>query len=184
MRLSALPTLLAAVWLCFGVSACDQASNTAGGAARAASHRDRDNDNDNNDDDGNVLGFGHAAGGADLHSSIALVMRYFAAAAAEDGAQACELLVPLQAESVAEQDGHSPTLSGKTCPVVMSKLFKLHHQLLAGKAKAMKIIAVRILGDTGLAVIEFPEIYEVRQIGMRRIAGTWKVFDLLDGILE
>jgi hypothetical protein len=175
-----LAATLAAVLLCFGACACGDASK----AARAPHHSDRDNDNDHNDDDSGVLGFGHAADAVEMSSLVALVKRYYAAAAAANGAQACALLVPLQAESVVEEDGRSGKLRGDSCSVVMSKLFRLNHALLAGKARAMKIIAVRIRGDTGLVAIEFPEIYEARQIGVRRVAGGWKVFDLLDGIIE
>jgi hypothetical protein len=172
----------AAALLCLGIAACGDSGKPT--ASAASHHNDRDNDNDHNDDDGGVLNFGHAADAADLHSLLALVKHYYAAAATENGAQACALLVPLQAESVAEQDGQSPTLRGHTCPVVMSKLFKLHHTVIAGKTRAMKVIAVRIQGNKGLVVIEFPEIHEARQISVRHLAGGWKVFDLLDGIME
>lgn len=179
---------LIAVLVGLGLAACGSSSKTSAGTATAASHTghhsDRDNDGDHNDDDGNVLGFGQAANAAQLRSIAALVTSYFDAAAAADGAKACALLVPLQAESVVEQDGRSPSLRGDSCAVVMSKLFELHHQLLLGKASAMKIIAVRIQGDVGLVVVEFPEIYEARQIGVRRTGDSWKVFDLLDGIIE
>jgi hypothetical protein len=180
----ALLGVLAVLALCPSIAACGSSSSGTAGASTAPHHRDRDNDNDNNDDDSGVLDFGHAADAADRQSLLVLVKRYYAAAAAENGAHACALLVPLQAEAVAEQGGESQALSGHTCPVVMSKLFKLHHAVIAGKAAAMNIIALRILGDTGLVVIEFPEIYEARQIGVRRIAGNWRVFDLLDGIME
>jgi hypothetical protein len=174
--------VLAALLLCLALPACGSSGGTSAGPPHH--HSDRDNDNDNNDDDSGVLDYGHAADPAEQRTLVALVTRYYADAAAENGAQACTLLAPVQAESVAEQDGGSPALRGHTCPVVMSKLFALHHAVIAGKAAAMKIIAVRILGDVGLVLIEFPEIYEARQISERRIDGTWRVFDLLDGIME
>jgi hypothetical protein len=148
------------------------------------STRDRDNDNDNNDDDARDLNYGHAATPAEERSVAGLVRRYYAAAAAGDGAQACRLLVPLTAESVVEDDGRSPSLRGRTCTVVMSKLFKLQHRTLAGKSAALEMFAVRIKGNRGLALLEFPEIHEVRQLGLRRVAGTWRIVDLLDGIIE
>lgn len=179
---------LLAVLLGLGLAACGSSGNPSASASNATSdtrHRsDRDNDSDHNDDDGNVLDFGQAANATELHSIVALVTGYFKAAAAADGAKACALLVSLQAESIVEQDGRSPALRGGSCAVVMSKLFELDHSLLVGKASAMKIIAVRIQGDVGLVVIEFPEIYEARQIGVRRVGDGWKVFDLLDGIIE
>src|SRR3981081_2539322 len=65
-------------------------------------NNDRDNDGDHNDDDEKVLYYGHAANAADRQSSIALVTRYLAAAAAEDGAAGCRMLAPVIAESIVE----------------------------------------------------------------------------------
>jgi hypothetical protein len=174
--------------LCLTLAACGDASKQSTGGARGvtstAHKNDRDNDNDHNDDDGNVLDFGQAASATDRQVSVALVTRYFAAAAAANGAMACTLLAPLMAESVVEVDGHSAALRGSTCAQVMSKLFRLHHPMLVEKSAALKVVTVRILGNTGLIVLDFPEIPEVRQIGERRIDGRWAIFDLLDGIIE
>ncbi len=110
------------------------ASTTA--APNFSTHKnDRDNDGDHNDDDEKVLHYGHAASPSDRRASVALVTRYFAVAAAENGAAACSMLVPFIAEAVAEQDGKSPPLLGKTCAVVMSKLFRLHHRSACAEAR-------------------------------------------------
>jgi hypothetical protein len=191
-----LPTFVAAA-LVMGLAACEASSERTAPTTRpsvastgAASsdfstyHNDRDNDGDHNDDDENVLGFGHAADPADRLASVALVERYFAAAAAANGAQACRLLAPFVAESVPEDDGHSPGLRGRTCPVVMSKLFELHRRLLVEKKTTLKVVGVRVEGDKALAILEFPTIPEVRQIAERRVKGTWRVLELLDNILE
>lgn len=186
--------VLAALALGLGFCACGGARTGATSSAadvsstarsHASTHKpDRDNDGDNNDDDGKVLAYGHAAGPAERRIAVALAKRYFAAAAAEDGAQACGLLAPLFSESVVEMDGHSPTLRGRTCATVMSKLFKVHHRLLAEKNASIKVIVVRARGDRMLAVLEFPPMPEERQIEERRVDGTWTVFALLDGIIE
>jgi hypothetical protein len=147
-------------------------------------NNDRDNDGDHNDDDEKVLDYGHAADVADQRSSTTLMTRYFAAAAAEDGAGVCPLLVPIVAESVVEEEGRSPGSKGSTCAAVMSKLFKLHHQLLAQKQATLRVIKVRVEGNRALAVLEFPTIPEVRQMTERRVAGAWKLVNLFDGILE
>lgn len=147
-------------------------------------NNDRDNDRDHNHDDARALNYGHAADAAGRRVLATLVARYFAAAAAGDGGSACRLLVPLQAESVVEEDGRSPSLRGRTCAVVMSKLFKLHHRELAEKSAALRVIETRVKDDRGLAILYFSEIPEVREIGLRRVGGKWKVLDLLDGILE
>lgn len=160
-------------------------AGAASGAVNSSTHKnDRDNDGDENDDDGRYLYYGHAADAADRRVSTALITRYFAAAAAENGARACALLVPLLTESVVEENGHSPALRGRTCAVVMSKLFKLHHRLLAEKSASLRVIAVRVEGYKGLVIFEFPEIPEVRLIAERRVHGTWRVMGLLDSILE
>jgi len=184
--------VLALIWLGLTLAAC---GSTGGGAetsvpAKVAQsnfsthNNDRDNDGDNNDDDEKVLGYGHPADAADRQKSIALVTRYFAVAATGNGTAGCGMLVPLLAETIVENDGHSPTLRGKTCAVVLSKLFGLHHRELVQKRATLKVIAVRADGTKELIVLDFPTIPEVRQITARRIGGTWKLLDLLDGILE
>jgi hypothetical protein len=176
---------LALLALCLGIAACgDSGARPAGASAPSSHERDRDNDDDHNDDDARVLYYGHAADAADRRSSIALVKRYFAAAAAEDGKRACGLLVPLLAESVVEEDGRSPGLRGRTCAAVVSKLFKMRHRMLLEKRAALEVIAVRVKGDRGLVVLNFPEIREARQLGERRVDGRWKLHELLDGIIE
>lgn len=190
---------LAATALGLGVASCGGSSDVA--ASRNPSHaaasrstvvtsnfsthdNDRDNDGDHNDDDEKVLYYGHAADPADQSASIALVRRYFAAAAAENGATACSLLVPFIAESVVEDEGQSPGLHGGTCAAVMAKLFRRDHRLLALKNDTLKVIDVRVAGGKALAVLDFPTIPEVRQLVERRVAGRWRLLELLDGILE
>jgi hypothetical protein len=182
--------LLLLLALCLGIVACGDsggrpAKASAATTSTSSSHeRDRDNDGDHNDDDARVLDFGHAADAIERSSLIGLVKHYFTAAAAEDGKHACELLVPLLVELVVEEDGRSPMLRGRTCAVVVSKLFALHHRMLLEKNAALQVLEVRVKGDRGLVVLNFPEIPEARQFGGRRIGGSWKLDELLDGIIE
>jgi hypothetical protein len=189
---------LAIIALGLDLAACGNSSRVASSARANSSgnrsnyapsnfsthNNDRDNDGDHNDDDAGVLYFGHAAGPADERAAVALVTRYFAAAAAGDGAAGCRLLAPFIAESLAEEDGHSPRLRGTTCAVVLSKLFKLHHALLAEKHATLKVIGVRLEGARGLVIFDFPAIPEVRQITERRVGHSWRLLYQLDGILE
>jgi hypothetical protein len=190
---------LAAAALGLGVASCGGSggavaprapSSAAGAGSRtirsdfSTRDNDRDNDGDHNDDDSGVLYYGRAADAADRNASIALVRRYFAAAAAEDGATACSLLVPFIAESVVEDDGRSPGLRGGTCAAVMSKLFRRRHRLLALKNDTLRVLEVRVAGGKALAVLDFPSIPEVRQLVERRVGGRWRLLVLLDGILE
>jgi hypothetical protein len=146
--------------------------------------KDRDEDADRNDDDEASLSYGRPASRTDRLSSVVLIKRYFIAAAAGDGRAACGLLVPFIAESVVEMDGHSPELRGKTCPVVLSKLFRRHHRLLAEKNASLRVDAVRVQGQKALAVLDFPAIPVVRLMTERRVGHAWRLLPLLDGMLE
>jgi hypothetical protein len=186
-----LATLLVIALLGVSVCACGSSSPKAGattaqvGTDSTSTHKnDRDNDGDHNDDDQNVLGFGHVADVSDTQVITTIVTHYYAAAATENGKAACALMAPFIAESVAEQDGHSPALHGSTCAVVMAKLFKLHHRELAGKNASLKVMRIGVEGDKSLVALEFPEIPEVRQVTLRQVGSNWGLITLLDGILE
>jgi hypothetical protein len=181
--------LFAIVLLCIAVAACGSSatSNTSSTAAakRSVPKRDRDDDDDNNDDDASVLDYGYAPSADERREIEALVVSYYAASAAEDGAKACTLLMPFVAESVAENLGHNPGLRGKSCAVVMSKLFKLHHTELDAKNATLKFYSVRVGDGRGLIVLSFSVLPEVRKILLRRDSnGSWRLLSLLDGILE
>jgi hypothetical protein len=181
--------LLAIVLLSVSPAACggssgDSSSGSHASATKAPVKLDRDNDGDKNDDDAHVLYYGEAAMGSERQAITTLLKQYYAAAAAADGAKACTLLMPFIAESVAENYGHSAALRGKTCAVVMSKLFKQHHQVLSGENATLKFLTVRVEGGRGLTVMSFSTLPEVRQISERRDGSTWKVLQLLDGIIE
>ncbi|MGH2912055.1 MAG: hypothetical protein ACRDJ3_06220 [Solirubrobacteraceae bacterium] len=185
-----LVALLTAALLALGVAACGSsngASSASSAAATAAgsSKLDRDNDNDNNDDDNHVLYYGHEAAPTDRQAIIALLTHYYAAAATNDGAKACPLLMSYLAEAVVEEMGHIPKLRGKSCAVVMSKLFKPRHALLSGENASLKVLTVRVEGDRALTVLSFANLPEVRQMTERLDGNSgWKIVTLLDGILE
>jgi hypothetical protein len=193
-----------------GGAACGGADKDVGSASRAASStapasvpavtassvtsiqrsmtRDRDNDYDNKSksrydrDDNVVLHYGHVASAADKRVIAALVERYYAAAAAGDGAKACPLIFSLLAESVPEDYGQPPgppSLRGKTCAVVMSKLFKQRHQELAVDAATFEVTGVRVDGKRGLALLSFGSVRD-RNIPVHREFGVWKIGDLVD----
>jgi hypothetical protein len=147
-------------------------------------NNDRDNDGDHNDDDEGVLKYGHPASPADERSSIALVKRYFAAADAENGARGCSMLVPFIAESLPEEEAHTPVFKGSTCAAVLTKLFRYKHRLIAKKQRSLRVIGVRVEGNSALAVVYFSAIPEVREMHERRIGGTWRFLEALDGNLE
>jgi hypothetical protein len=186
--MKALLALLATALLVLGIAACGGSSGTSSTSNASASRHqpklDRDDDNDNNNDDNHILFYGHAATPVDRQAIVTLLTRYYRAAAAADGAKACPLLMSFVAEAVPENIGHTPALRGKSCAVVMSKLFKLHHTLIAGESATLKIVTVRVEGDKSLTVLSFANLPEVRQMTIRRDGNSWKILTLLDGILE
>jgi hypothetical protein len=190
MRL--LAALIAAAIAGGGLAACGTGTDSparvpseGASSSTGSIHRnDRDNDSDHNDDDEGTLGYGHLAGAADRQAIDALVRRYFTDAAAESGARACALLTPFVAERVVEVNGHTATLRGKTCAIVMTKLFRQHHRDLVGKSANLQVMRIGVQSDKSLVALDFPEIPEVRQIAMRRYNGRWTVLQLLDGIIE
>lgn len=176
--------LLVIALLCLGATACGGTDKAAGSGAQSVVKRDRDNDLDHGDDDGKFLNYGHAAYAAEARALTALVKRYYAAAAASDGAAACSMLYPFIAESVVEGYGHTRALRGDTCAVVMSKLFAQQHKLLTGKSTTLKMYAIRVNGARALTVLRFAVLPEVRIITERREGSTWKMLNLLDSIIE
>lgn len=153
--------------------------------------RDRDNDSDNesgsyyDSDDDSVRYFGHAASATDRRAITALVKRYYAVAAAENGRSACSMIASSIAKSVPEDLGRAPGppyLHGGTCAVVVSKLFFQNHRQLAIYASTLRVTGVRLIGNRGLAVLGFRTL-PGRQIGVMRESGMWKIDALLDGEL-
>jgi hypothetical protein len=175
-----------------GAVACGRAghaSKSAGSASRASSNsaapetNDAEEDRSHADaDDDGVLLFGQAAGAADTRAVTALVKRYYAAAAASDGATGCSLLYSTIAGTVVENYGQPPgppALRGGSCAVVMSKLFKQHRRQLAAEVATMQVTGVRVKGDQGLALLNFGSPPE-RHMLVRRERGAWKIGVFLD----
>jgi hypothetical protein len=185
--------LLPILLLCFGVSACggtSTASHTATPASDAASSsasagkdtNDLDDDA-SGDDDRSVFEFGRAATPSEQRPMVALLKRYYAAAAAGDGLTACPMIYSIVAEAATEEYGRAPNLPalhGKTCAVVMSKLFRQSHRSLRVKLATLNVTNVRIEGDRALVVMSFATTPEPRKIPLHREGGRWKVQELLD----
>ena len=152
--------------------------------------KDRDNDSDNNsgsyyDKDDSVREFGHAADVADRQAVAAVVERYFAAAASEDGATACSLIVSSLARSIPGDLGRPPGppyARGRTCAIVMSKIFKVNHRQLRVYHAMLEVTGVRLGGDGGFAVLGFGTL-PGREIRVTREKSVWKMDALLDSEL-
>jgi len=149
---------------------------------------DRDHDNDvgtieadkNND---SVVDYGHAASPSEQRAITALVKRYYAAAVAENGAAACSMLYSTLEEAVPEDYGQSPPsqpyMRGKTCPAVVTLLFKHFHPQLALEAPKLRVARVRLVEHHGLAILHFGALPE-RQISVAREGHIWRIQMLLD----
>jgi hypothetical protein len=159
-------------------------THIAAHAARSAAYGDGDRDSpadssaggaSHDSDDATVTGYGHAASARDAREITALVQRYYAAAAAEDGARACGLTYYILAESIPEDYGRPPGpryLSGAgTCQAVLSIVFKRFHVQLA---EPPRVRAVRVNGTLAYALLDWTTL-PAGYIEARREGGTWKI---------
>jgi hypothetical protein len=162
--------------------------DTAAGETPGNSSHDNDADFDNDykkeskgyrdSDDSSVVAYGHATNPADWRAIAALVKRYYAAAAADDGATGCSLIYSTFAKAVPEDygQGAGPAYSrGTTCPVVMSKTFEHFHSQLAGP---VIVTSVRVSGLEGRALLGSHTMV-ARYIRVKREHGTWKINQLI-----
>lgn len=180
-------------------SSADAATTTAGSTVSAAQTRpapvltktDADADNDSGSvgegaDNDKVLHFGHEASAGDKRAIDALIKRYYAAAVAEDGAKACSMIYSTLAEAVPEDFGQTPPgpgyMNGRTCPAVVTLLFKHFHPQIALELPKLEVAHVRLVEHHGVAVLSFGSLPE-RTIFVAREGQTWKVQQLLDSEL-
>jgi hypothetical protein len=177
--------------LAAGLLACGGAHRAAtapGAAAHPAlpaivTSEDEDFDSDRYKDepDNESEPVGHPAGAADARAVAAVVKRYFAAAAREQGAAACALLYSVFEELVAQTYGGvggAPELSGNSCAEVATKLFRQQHRQLRA-ATSVKVAAVRISFNRGIAQFGFgagrPTLYTM----LHRERARWKMDEML-----
>jgi hypothetical protein len=158
---------------------------TARVAASAAGERKDSADGDDDassDDDREVLDYGTAADASVSRAISKVVKRYYTAAAAGKGAEACSLLYGLIAESLGEREdpNATPAMIGKACAAAISTLFKQHHQQMTEDAASIIITRVRVLGRRGLVVLRFGAQSELRSIDIHREGDMWKVEEVFD----
>lgn len=197
------------VMLSLGVAACGNTSRKETLATRSSSSAaisvsqaqpvatldyrkvdaDKDNDVEAPHDDTNnneVLAFGKKASRRDRHAIEVVVRRYYSAAFTENGTSACSLLYSSYEESVPEDYGTSPPgrpyMIGKTCPAVLTGLFKYLHAQLAVEVPKLKLRSMRIEGHHGVVLLTFGSLPE-RQVAVMREGHFWRLDVLLDGEL-
>jgi hypothetical protein len=195
--------LIASCLLALGVGACGSSSkgtssttrpvtvNDASPPVPEGSTPDADADSDGtgrfDSDDRATLRYGHAPSAADTAQIAALVRRYYAAAAREEGATACELLYSTYAEAVPEDYGTStpgpPWAQGKTCPDVLDRTFAHFHAEIQQRLPRLKIAHVRTLERQGVALLSFGHGLAPREIRVSREGRRWTVLALVDNRL-
>ena len=163
-----------------GKPAAAPASKTASNAAASGNTTSETTATTFDSDDNPVRYYGHEAGAGDRQAITALLTHYYAAAAREDGAKACPLINSLIAETILENYGHQPASRGKTCAVIMSKLFKQTHQQLTVDSATLTITSVRVEGGTALVLLRFAKAPLPNHIAVHREGRTWKIWELFD----
>jgi hypothetical protein len=131
--------------------------------------------------------YGPRADAADRQEIVAVVKRYYAAAAAQDGAKACSLLYSGIAKSVPEDYGESPGtpyMDGKTCAAVLSKLFEHRNGQPTADLAAMEVADVRVnIYNEALVLLRLPtKTYD--EVSLHREGKSWKILQLLGGPLR
>lgn len=146
---------------------------------------DADFDNDlkpqpgyNDSDDGPVRSYGHAATAAKEAQLKGIVTRYFAAAKGGDGKTGCSLTDANFVKAIPEDYGQAPGPAysrGKTCPVVLSAIFKHDHAELSSP---VLVTAVRIQGDQALVLVGSTTM-SARSVTLQHSHGVWGIVGLL-----
>jgi hypothetical protein len=130
---------------------------------------------------------GVAASDAERSAIAALVKRYYAAVAADNGAQACSLLYPPLGKAIVEDYGNSVSpsyLRGKTCSVVMSKIFKHRRGQPTSDVSGIEVTGVRVVNGTAAIVLLHSPTMPVGEISLSREGKKWTVDLLLGGSLS
>ena len=157
-----------------------------GDYTKADSDKDNDIGTPNDTDNGSVLDFALPASATDKRAITAVIKRYYMAAAAADGAQACSLLYITFAEAIPEDYGVSPPgqpyMRGNTCPAVMTGVFKHFHRQIAADDATLKVTRVRLEEHHGFAVLSFGGMPQ-REIPVRLERHAWKIESMLDNEL-
>ena len=125
--------------------------------------------------------YGHPASPADAAAIAALVKRYYADAATDDGAKACALIFSVFEEAVAEDYGQAPgpvSLRGKTCAVVMSKFFRQVPGQPSSVLAATETTGARVLGLKGYA-LTYSKAVGPGYVAVQRELGSWKIQGLI-----
>lgn len=175
-----------------GSTATASPNSTTPAAADARVDGDRDSDIGAPHDDTNnsgALDFGHEASAPDKRTIAALIKRYYAVALFGDGAKACAMLYSTIAESLPEDYGSEtgqppgpPYMRGKTCPAIMTGLFRHFHAQLTVEVPKLRVVRVHLEEHHGVALLNFGALPE-RTISFAREGHVWKMNEMIDAEL-
>lgn len=175
VKVDRLPVLLAVMLLGICMSGCGTSATRVVSTAHPHSVEDR------------ILDFGHPASEEDARSIAELVRHYYAAAAAENGAEACAQIYVILREAIPEEYGKPPGprfMRGRTCRPVMSKLFKHEHRQLLAESAKLRIVSVRVEGKHAYAILRFGSVGGLRDVMLHTEVGPWRMDSLLAGPLS
>jgi hypothetical protein len=117
------------------------------------------------------------------HQAIAtLIKRYYAVAAAGNGALACTMLAPLVAEAAVEEHRPGkgpPALRGRGCAQVLSRLFAERHRELVADVATLRVGWTQTKGRRAVALANFGPAREML-VYVRHANGVWQMNTLLD----
>jgi hypothetical protein len=147
-------------------------------------HRAEDNSYYHDVDDRGIVGLGRPATPSELQGIAAFVHRYYALAAAGNGATACRLVIPNLRRSAVEDygagsAGPSYLRSARTCTGVMDAVFSHSHGEISNR---FQVSEVRLQGNGGYALMG-SKTGPASYISLQRVGGHWMSAVLIGGPL-
>lgn len=135
-------------------------------------------------DDFHSMHFGYAADAQDRRTITALIKRYYAALAREDGATVCSLLLEVVAESMpetqrAQTGGPAAAQTASTCPAAVTPVLAASHRSLVEEDSTLEVIGARVRRRRASAILRFRH-RAARHILLYKEEGRWKIGTLAD----
>jgi len=134
-------------------------------------------------DDYSPLHYGYPARAAEKKAIVSLLLRYYSAAAAGDGVRGCLLIYgyALVGETAPEfaRRRKAPTLTAKSCAVVMTRLFRRRRHELVGDLRDFRVSRIGVYGRNGTVILRFGRKFP-HALDIRKRRGNWRVGLLFD----
>jgi hypothetical protein len=130
-------------------------------------------------DDAPTRFYGHRADRHDEQAIGALVKRYYAAAARDDGTAACRLVHKITIEATIESYAERPGTHTEDCGAILAGLFEQHHREIVRDNATLKVVDIRVGSLTALALLRFGKASQPVHLEVHREGSTWKLWSLL-----